>query len=257
MTTKISEEKLANSVVFTQEQLVGLNWDQIPKSVAVIMDGNRRWAAQNNLPIQFAYVMGAQQLKKVVRAAVELGIQTLIVYAFSTENWKRPQSEIENLLTVFKNYLIEEKASLLENRVRLATIGDTRVFPSELQNVLKDTLESTKDGSRLNLVLALNYGARDEIKRAVTCISKDCLEKKIKPSDISEKLISKYLDTAIYSDPDLLIRTSGESRLSNFLLWQASYAEICLLEKFWPEFEPEDLLNSVKQYQQRESRRGI
>lgn len=251
------ENKLPNyQRIFYQEQLNSLGKDLIPKHVAIMMDGNRRWAAQNNLPIELGHAKGSETLKEIVQAAVELNIKTLTVYSFSTENKNRSASEIKCLFGLFKQYIVSEKDNMIKNGIRLKTIGDLSFFPDDIIQALSEAEEATQNGDQLDLVVAMNYGARDEIKRAMKRIATDCVEKKIQPSDISENLISNYLDTAAFSDPELLIRTSGEFRLSNFLLWQISYTELCILGKYWPDFEPIDLLNAVKNYQERERRRG-
>lgn len=257
MTLSSKTKQLSYPTIFSQDQLAKLDFNKIPGHVAIMMDGNRRWAKQNNLPIELGHAKGSGRLKEIVQAAVELKINTLTVYSLSTENKNRSKEEIEGLLSLFKQYLISERDDMIKNGICLHAIGDLSFFPQDIQEALKETQRVTQKGHQLNLVIAMNYGARDEIKRAVQKITQDCLDKKIEASNISEELISKYLDTAKFSDPNLLIRTSGEFRLSNFLLWQISYTELYILRKFWPEFEPIDLLNAVKSYQEREIRRGI
>jgi undecaprenyl diphosphate synthase len=253
----LSFEKPAEPAMFRPEEVQDLDLDHVPKHVAIVMDGNRRWAALNNLPIEFGHAKGSERLKKIVQAAIELKIQTLTVYSFSTENKNRSPEEISNLFMLFKQYLLLEKETMIENGIRFQTIGDLSFFPNDLRELLEETKRSTSCGNKLNLVVAMNYGSRNEIKRAVQRIAEDCQNKKIDSSEISEALISRYLDTAPFSDPELLIRTSGEFRLSNFLLWQISYAEVVIVRKYWPEFKPRDLLNVIKNYQEREIRRGI
>ena len=257
MLQSVQEKKVSKNKIFNKEQLADLDFKRIPKHVAIIMDGNRRWALQNNLPYQLAYVTGAERLKKIVEAAIELGIEVLTVYAFSTENWKRPQEEVKVLLSLLKEYILNERDSMAMLGIRLKVIGDTSVFNSELKEAIFKTEETTKEGRSIDLVLALNYGGRDDISRALTRITQDCLDKKIKPSQVSESLISKYLDTAEYTDPDLLIRTSGEFRISNFLIWQLAYTEIIVQGVFWPDFNSNHLLSAVKNYINREKRCGV
>jgi undecaprenyl diphosphate synthase len=191
-----------------------------------------------------------------VRAASGYGIKVLTVYAFSTENWKRSAVEVKALMRLFKSYLIRQRDSMIEEGVRLNTIGDISKFPKDVNRVFEETVEATKGGTKLDLVIALNYGARDELKRALGAMIEDCLAKKISKEELSEELISSYLDTARWKDPDLLIRTSGESRISNFLLWQISYAEVVVTDVPWPDFTEKDLLAAIHEYQKRELRLG-
>lgn len=237
---------------YAEEDLKSLN--SIPKHLAIIMDGNRRWAHQKGLPIQVGHAKGADNLKSIVEACIQLGIETLTVYSFSTENRRRTPAEIKLLFTLFKKYLTSELENLCSNNIRLHTIGDLSAFPEDLKYNITCAKEKTKSNTRFNLVLALNYGSRDEIKRAVIKISEDI--KLGKPLKITEELISQYLDTANFQDPDLVIRTSGEFRLSNFLLWQISYSEIFFSNTLWPDFSPQELLSALKCYQTRKIRRG-
>ena len=257
MLQSAQEKKETKHQIFNEEQLVGVNLNLAPKHVAIIMDGNRRWANQHNLPFELGYVKGAVRLKEVVQAAIELNILTLTAYAFSTENWKRPDKEVENLLGLFKEYLIAECDQMVKHGVRLTVIGNVSAFNDDLKEAISATQKATQAGTKLNLVLALNYGGRDDIRRALTRISQDCVDKKLQTSDISEALIGQYLDTSNFEDPDLLIRTSGEFRLSNFLIWQLAYTEVSILKDFWPDFSAEHLLCVVKNYVNRERRCGV
>ncbi len=257
MLQSTQEKKDTKHLIFNEEQLEGVNFNLTPKHVAVIMDGNRRWANQNNLPFEFGYVKGANRLKEIVQAAIELNILTLTAYAFSTENWKRPKNEVENLLNLFKEYLITECDEMVKHGVRLTVIGNASAFSEDLREVINSTQKATQAGAKLNLVLALNYGGRDDIRRALTRITQDCVDKKLQASDISEALIGQYLDTSNFEDPDLLIRTSGEFRLSNFLIWQLAYTEVNVVKDFWPDFSAEHLLYVVKNYVNRERRCGV
>ncbi len=248
------KEKRKSSLL-SEEELANLYRNAIPKHVALIMDGNRRWAEKRHLPIGVGHARGADQLKTIVEAAMELGLKTLTVYSFSTENRNRSPREIQLLFALFKKYLIKEREEMKNNGIRLDTIGDLSLFPKDLQETLEVSKEMTKKETRFNLVLAVNYGARDEIKRAVEKMFRD--EKIIQGQEITEELIESYLDTAKWPDPELLIRTSGEFRLSNFLLWQISYTEIYFTDVFWPDFTPKHLLNAIHDYQNREIRRGL
>ncbi len=255
--TTLSERRICPPVILapTKEPLKK-NSVRAPEHVAIIMDGNRRWAKNLGLPMSAGHWRGAERLIQIVRAAKELGIKILTVYAFSTENWGRSAVEVKALMRLFKTYLKLQQSVMIEEGVRLNTIGDISKFPKDVLKVLEETIAATKDGTKLDLVIALNYGARDELKRAFSAILDDCLAKKISKEELSEELISSYLDTAKWKDPDLLIRTSGERRLSNFLLWQISYAEVYVTDVLWPDFSEKDLLEAVLKYQEREQRLG-
>jgi len=257
LTSTIAEKQkeVRKGLFFSEEELSALKLNAIPKHVAIIMDGNRRWAEKRHLPIQVGHARGADQLKTIVEAAMELGLKTLTVYSFSTENRKRSPREVQLLFTLFKKYLIKERDEMKSNGIRLDTIGDLSLFPKDLQETLELSKKMTKKETRFNLVLAVNYGARDEIKRAVQKMLRN--QKSIQDHDVTEELIESYLDTAKWSDPELLIRTSGEFRLSNFLLWQISYTEIYFTDVFWPDFTPKHLHKAIQNYQHREIRRGL
>lgn len=237
-------------------ELPKVNSLPIPEHVAIIMDGNRRWAKNQGLPVSAGHYRGAERLTQIVKAASAFGIKVLTVYAFSTENWKRPSVEVKALMQLFKSYLKRQRSSMIKEGIRLNTIGDIAKFPKDVLQVLEETIEVTKEGTKLDLVIALNYGARDELKRAFGAMIDDCLAKKISKEELSEDLISSYLDTARWPDPDLLIRTSGESRVSNFLLWQISYSEVFVTDVLWPDFGEKDLLAAIQEYQKRELRLG-
>ncbi len=228
----------------------------VPRHIAIMMDGNRRWARQQGFVGTYGHWKGADVISDIVRLSSKLGVKVLTLYSFSTENWTRSKEEIEELMTLICCYLRSNLAFMIEESVKLETIGDLSRFPNEVQEVLKETKKKTQDAYKVVLVLALNYGARDEIKRAVVKIAEDLEKEKIKKSDITESLISSYLDTASLGDPDLLIRTSGEYRLSNFLLWQLSYTEVYLTKVLWPDFTPEDLLDAIVEFQKRTRRLG-
>lgn len=244
------------SISYTPKQIAALDAARLPQHIAIIMDGNRRWAQMQNLPSLAGHWAGAQTLTHIIRAAGELGIKIVTVYAFSTENWIRPQEEVEGLLELTETYLVEQRSSMIKEGVRLGTIGDLSRFPSKLLDVIEETKTATSKGNTIDLVLALNYGGRDDIKRALSAIAKDFVNNKISNHELTEQTISKYLDTAKWQDPDLLIRTSGEMRLSNFLLWQASYAEMYVTEVLWPDFTSQHLYEAVLDYQRRNRRVG-
>ena len=203
-------------VLLNQEQ-TQLDLERIPEHIAIIMDGNRRWAKKNRRPVEMGHWQGAEVITDLVTAAKDLGVKVLTLYAFSTENWGRSDFEIKMLMRLFRIYLVRKRASLIKQGVKLSTIGDTSKFPENVQKVLRDTKEATKDGDQIELVLALNYGARDEIMRGVLKASQDLAKGKIHPESFTEEVFASYLDTAPWKDPELLIRPSGESRLSNFL----------------------------------------
>lgn len=238
--------------IYSAEELSQIDLSKIPKHVAIIMDGNRRWAKQKGLSPMLGHWQGAETLTELVRSASELGVKTLTVYAFSTENWGRPQDEVEDLMDIFELYLMRKKGHMLKDGVRLDAIGDLSRLPGRVVNAFYQTKKATEHCDRIQLVLALNYGARDEIRRAMVKI----LEEKISPDLLTEECIAKHLDTSRFGDPDLLIRTSGEMRVSNFLLWQISYAEIFSAEVLWPDFSSKELFKVILAFQKRSRRVG-
>lgn len=241
---------------FTPEQISKIDLNRVPKHIALIPDGNRRWARQRLFSIQSGHREGADNLMEIVKGAREIGVKEITFYGFSTENWNRPKEEVMMLMALYADYIRNQRQELLDYNIKLDTIGDFEALPSFLQQTICESKEASKDCADITLILALNYGSRDEICRAVRQIVKDCEEKKILSHQIDETLISSYLDTHPWSNPDLLIRTSGEMRLSNFLLWQISYTEIYSAPVFWPDFSLEHLLDAVINYQKRERRWG-
>jgi undecaprenyl diphosphate synthase len=233
-----------------------LDFTKIPEHIAIIMDGNRRWAKKLLKPSVFGHTKGADTLTEIVKVALDLKIKILTVFAFSTENWLRSNDEIQNLMNLFSIYLKSQINFMIKEKISLNIIGDLSKCPLFLQKDFQDTIFKTKDGDRLKLVIAINYGSKDEIKRAVVKIVDDIESKKIKKEDITEELIRSYLDTKDYKDPDLLIRTSGEKRLSNFLLWQLSYTEIYTTETLWPDFNKDEFFKAILEYQNRKRRLG-
>ena len=241
---------------FSDPLFTPLDSSHIPKHVAMIMDGNRRWAKQRDLPTAMGYWEGAEVLTSIVRTASELGVQTVTIYAFSTENWKRPKEEIDVIMQVLEIYLICEKDLMIREGIRLDMIGNLEKFPKTLRDAFHLTKQATEHCRKINLVLALNYGARDEIRRAVTQILHLHQAKGLSPEDITEEMIAEHLDTSPFGDPELMIRTGGELRVSNFLLWQISYAELYVTEKLWPDFSSKDLAEAVMVFQHRKRRFG-
>jgi undecaprenyl diphosphate synthase len=220
--------------------------------IAIIMDGNRRWAKEQGLSPIMGHWKGAEVLMEIVKAASELGVKTLTVYAFSTENWSRPEDEIDGLMDIIEVYLSRKKDHMVREGVRLETIGDVSKLPKPVTDALNETKKATAQGDKINLVLALNYGGRNEIKRAISKIIDD----KIESSAVTENLISEYLDTHPWGDPELVIRTSGELRVSNFLLWQISYSEIYVSDVLWPDFTPQHLGEAALEFHRRGRRLG-
>lgn len=222
----------------------------LPKHIAIIMDGNGRWAKAKGLPRFEGHRRGVEVVDDIVTAVTKLNISHLTLYAFSDENWNRPQEEIDSLMQLLVDFLEFKKDKMLQNGVRLKTIGDTSKLPSVAQKKLAETMEATAGGNQLTLILALSYGARDEMTRAM----QKFLNEGVK--NITEEGFSKYLDTKDYPDPDLLIRTSQEYRLSNFLLWQLAYTELYFTKTMWPDFTPEELMKAIKEFSKRERRFG-
>ena len=249
-------QSLPSSLEFDEFKLAALDASTVPKHLAVIMDGNRRWSEARNESTISGYRQGAEALIRVTLAAQALGVETLTAYCFSTENWKRLQKEISSVFSLMEYYIARQSGNLVKKGIHLSAIGDLSGLSPRLQKLLSDSHAQTAAGANFNLVFALNYGGRDEIKRATARIATACSNGTLKPEDISEELISSYLDTAPWGDPDLLIRSGGIQRLSNFLLWQASYSELYITEHLWPELGPNDVLEALLDYQSRERKRG-
>lgn len=233
-----------------------MDYEKLPGHVAIIMDGNGRWARSQDLPRLQGHLKGVEAVDRITRSAVDLGINILTLFAFSSENWKRPQEEVSGLMQILKSYLQSELGTMMENNIRLSSIGDINGMPSDVQESINHSLIETSKNSGLILNFALNYGGRDEIVRAARQIADLCYQQSLQPRKIDEQLFTSKLDTAELPDPDLIIRTGGEKRLSNFLLWQASYAELYFSETNWPEFSREDFLEALTDYQNRQRRFG-
>lgn len=228
----------------------------VPKHVAIIMDGNGRWAAARHLPRVAGHKRGAEAVRRTVKAAAKLGISYLTLFGFSSENWKRPRGEIRDLMQLLQFYLRNELEEMMENGVRLRIIGDRTKLDSDIVGLIGEVEEATKDNVATNLTIALSYGGRSEIVEAARSLAAEVVKGKIAVEDISESLFTTYLETAGMPDPDLIIRTSGEKRISNFLLWQSAYTEFVFLDKFWPDFTQGDLENAVREFANRERRYG-
>ena len=232
------------------------NQEIMPNHIAIIMDGNRRWAKSKNLPVKMGHKQGAETLKKVVRYANKKGIKYMTVYAFSTENWKRSEEEVSALMNLLENYLDEfAKEADVENIV-IRVLGSMKELSSKLQKKIEETVERTKSNTGIVFNIALNYGGRAEILKAVKEIAIDYKNENIKLEDIDEEIFAKHLYTECSPDPDLLIRTSGEIRLSNFLPWQTVYTEFVFLDKLWPDFSEKDLDEAIEIYKKRNRKFG-
>ena len=238
-----------------QQELRALG--KLPRHIAVIMDGNGRWAEERGLPRAAGHQAGIASLRDVTRSSRELGIGYLTVYAFSTENWKRPKREVSMLFRLLVKMLRDEMEEMLENGVRLKTIGQTTLLPKSVQEDLNDAIERTSKNKGLTLTLALSYSGRWDLVHAMQAIALDVRSGKISPEDISEETIRASLTTSEMPDPDLLVRTSGELRLSNFLLWELAYSEIHVTKTLWPDFRREHLYEAIREYQTRERRFGL
>ena len=233
-----------------------LSASALPVHIGIIMDGNGRWAKKRGLPRKAGHSAGAKTFRKITRYCSDIGIKYLTVYAFSTENWKRPEDEVRSLMKLFKSYLEEALADFKDDSIVVKFIGDKAHFDEDLRNLMIENEESSKDRDGMVLNIAMNYGSRDEIVRAVKNICNDVQSGAVLTENIDEQLISDYLYTSGQPDPDLIIRPSVEYRISNFLLWQSAYTEFVIMNKLWPDFETSDLDEAIKIYSQRNRRYG-
>ena len=239
-----------------KDEQIGVTDLNLPSHIGIIMDGNGRWAKKRGLPRKAGHRQGAKTFRTITRYCSDIGIKYLTVYAFSTENWKRPQEEVDALMSLFKSYLNEALEDFKDDSIVVKFIGDKSGFNDELRELMIENEESSKDRDGMVLNIAMNYGSRDEIVRAVKNISTDVKSGKIDVENIDEALFSNYLYTAGQPDPDLIIRPSGEYRISNFMLWQAAYTEFVIMNKLWPDFEKSDLDEAINIYSQRNRRFG-
>lgn len=228
----------------------------VPQHVAIILDGNGRWAKKRGLPRNMGHVEGCKTVEKIVEDAARLGIRYLTVYGFSTENWKRSTEEVGALMQLFRQYMKRLLKVASENDIKVVMIGERSRFAQDIIDGLNRLEEATKDNKTMTFVIAVNYGGRDEITRAVRRMLSDCREGRISPEEVDEALVSGYLDTRGIPDPDLLIRTSGEQRLSNYLLWQLAYTELYFTDVLWPDFTKEELVKAIEKYNSRDRRFG-
>jgi len=232
------------------------NTENMPVHIAIIMDGNRRWAKARMMPVKLGHKQGAETLKKIVRYAQKIGIKYMTVYAFSTENWKRSEEEVAALMDLLKAYLEDFAKEADTENIVIRVLGSMKELSKELQDAINRTVERTKDNTGIIFNIALNYGGRNEIVNATRQISEEVLAGKIKPEDIDEEMLSKHMYTKGEPDPDLLIRTSGELRLSGFLPWQSTYSELYFVDKLWPDFDEKDLDEAIKVYGSRNRKFG-
>jgi len=235
---------------------LGIEPDRLPRHIAIIMDGNGRWANLRNLPRIHGHIEGTANVRSIITHCARLGIEALTLYSFSTENWRRPKKEIDALMDLYVNYLIKERAEIMENNVRLIQIGRRDRLPKRVLDELDVTVAMSKSNTGLTLCLAINYGSRDEIVDAVRAIAREVRAGRLEPNDIDETHVAGHLYAPHVRDPDLLIRTAGEMRISNFLLWQISYAELYVTDVLWPDFTKEDLNDAIRAYAARDRRFG-
>jgi len=228
----------------------------IPNHVAIILDGNGRWAKKRMMPRQYGHAKGAQVVEQICEDAWNMGIQYLTVYAFSTENWNRPDSEVKILMDIFSKYMVDKLQKVGQKNMKIRFIGERSRLDKAMIEKIENLEESTKDNTGLNFTVALNYGSRDEMARAAKKLAKDCVDGKVDPEQIDESVFASYLDTREIPDPDLLIRTSGEQRLSNYLLWQLAYSEFYFTDVPWPAFTKEELKKAIDEFNHRHRRFG-
>jgi undecaprenyl diphosphate synthase len=233
-----------------------INADKLPNHIAIIMDGNGRWAEMKGKPRVFGHKNGVTSVKEVIEGCREIGVNYLTLYAFSTENWNRPKLEVKTLMALLVSSLRKELKTLVKNNIKLKTIGNIENLPEKAQTELAEVVEKTKNNTSLTLTLALSYGSREEIVNVIRNISKKVVNNQLAIEEINENIINNHLYTFSLPDVDLLIRTSGEKRISNFLLWQIAYAELYFTNTLWPDFRKENLFNAIVDYQQRERRFG-
>ena len=227
-----------------------------PRHVAIIMDGNGRWATLRGRPRLFGHQEGARRVREIVEACPDCGVEYLTIFAFSTENWKRTQTEVAGLMTLFRRYITKEARNLRAENVRVRFIGDRLRLDKKLRSLMDELEALTAHCTGVNLTIALNYGGRDEVARATQRLAQDVADGKLCPSDVNEETLPRYLDTCVLPDPDLVIRTSGEARISNFLLWQSAYSEYEFIETLWPDFSAEEFGKLTRNFGSRERRFG-
>jgi undecaprenyl diphosphate synthase len=235
---------------------LGIPWERVPRHTAIIMDGNGRWAQQRNLPRIEGHRNGSRAVRSTITEAARLRLECLTLYSFSTENWKRPVEEVNTLMELYRKYLISERPMIIDNNIQVRHLGTEQNLPEGMLSELRETVRVSRNNTGMTLCLALNYSGRAELVRAIQKLAIHSKEGTVNPEKIDEPLVSSYLDTAGLPDPDLLIRTASEKRISNFLLWQISYAELYVTETLWPDFSPEVLHKAIRDYAKRDRRFG-
>ena len=228
----------------------------VPQHIAIILDGNGRWAKAKGMPRNYGHAQGSKNVERICEEAWRMGIKYLTVYAFSTENWNRPKSEVDALMKLLRNYMKTCLKTAAKNDMKVRVIGDKTALDDDIKSRIAELEEASKDNNGLNFTIALNYGSRDEMVRAARKLARDCVDGKVAPESIDEEVFTSYLDTAEIPDPDLLIRTSGEQRLSNYLLWQLAYSEFYFTNIPWPDFTKEELVKAIEYYNSRDRRFG-
>lgn len=229
---------------------------KVPQHVAIILDGNGRWAKKKGMPRNYGHTQGSKNVEKICEIAYKMGIKYLTVYAFSTENWSRPKNEVDALMNLLRRYMKTCLKTAEKNHMKVRVLGDKTALDEDIRTRIAELEEATKNNDGLNFQIALNYGSRDEMIRAMSTLCADCKEGKVEPEEITESVFEHYLDTWQIPDPDLLIRTSGEQRLSNYLLWQMAYTEFYFTDVLWPDFSKEDLEKAIEYYNGRDRRFG-
>lgn len=229
---------------------------KVPQHIAIILDGNGRWAKAKGMPRNYGHAQGSKNVERICEEAWRMGIKYLTVYAFSTENWSRPEGEVAALMTLLRNYMKTCLKTAAKNDMKIRVIGDIEPLDKDIKNRIRELEAATVNNGGLNFTIALNYGSRDEMTRAAKKMAKDCAEGKLDPEQIDESVFESYLDTHGIPDPDLMIRTSGEQRLSNYLLWQLAYAEFYFTDVPWPDFTKEELAKAIEEYNHRHRRFG-
>lgn len=228
----------------------------VPQHIAIILDGNGRWAKAKGMPRNYGHAQGSKNVEKICETAYKMGVKYLTVYAFSTENWNRPQSEVDALMGLLRNYMKTCLKTAEKNRMKVRVIGDKTGLDEDIRTRIEELEEASRDNDGLNFQIAINYGSRDEMVRAMKKMVRDCEEGRLRAEDVTEERFETYLDTCGIPDPDLLIRTSGEQRISNYLLWQLAYTEFYFTDVLWPDFSKKELEKAIEQYNSRDRRYG-
>jgi undecaprenyl diphosphate synthase len=236
--------------------VLGIPLNRMPRHIAIIMDGNGRWAEQRGLPRLEGHRNGSKGVRNVITETARLGVECLTLYSFSTENWKRPPKEVKGLMALYEEYLIQERPTIMHNNIKVRHLGNEKELPENVLRELHETMRLSRDNTGMTLSLALNYSGRQELIGAISRMVSDARDDRLKAGDVDDATVSSYLDTAGLPDPDLLVRTAGEMRISNFLLWQISYAELYVTDVLWPDFSKETLYGAIRDFASRNRRFG-